>query len=207
LYAEGVKAKLQQAIFCLDNLQTLDIQQEEGVNILGGSTGPTQQELLTIDQMVSFYCESLWTSLRATLDILSQLINQVCSLGINEKSVDFKKVSAKLTSITSGTLLEKAVMRCLSSKEFQNLEEYRHCSTHRRQVYIQTRETTVQISGTPGYESYSGSSEQRRIQRYLCRNPWALTPNVDDSRPVVRFCEGLLLRISKHFQTITYHLP
>lgn len=208
LYTEGVKAKLGQCLFCLGRLRNLELLESEET-MQDGASGPGMATVLTVDEEVSFYCESFWVSLRAALDILGQLINQLRVLGLNERNVDFKQVANRLGNIAGGTLLAKAVGRCIRSRGFKNLEEYRHCSMHRRQVYIEKRVLTIQTSGTPGYFSDSATSSlERKINiRCLCGNPWELTPVVDSGTTVLASCENFMERIEDHIGTIIYHLP
>ena len=211
LYAEGLKAKLEQAQFSLRMLRWLD-GQEDYARTRNGTTSGDDQPRLPIHQSVLFHCESFWVSLRASLDITAQLINQMRSLEIGEREVNYRKVASRLGVNPPLTPLAKAVKKCLKSRAFKDLDQYRHCSTHRRQVYIEThtQKTTTLVSGTAGYEAYSGSASQQlqtRVQRFLCGNPWDLQPTVDRQRPVVGFCETLLDKICHHIQVIAYHLP
>ena len=88
---------------------------------------------------------------------------------------------------------------------FTQLEDYRHCSTHRRPIYIQTRTMTTSVTGTSGY---FGTSETRvLVERNICTNPWDLKPRVRVGvRPVVGYCESLLQRIKQKLDTIINQL-
>jgi len=205
LYAEGIKAKLQATRFALENLRGLE-HIEETAQAKGGTTSLTAQSLLTIEDKVNFYCECFWHFLRSSLDILAQLINELRSLHISERRVDFKQVAEELKRTAQGTLLEKAVNNCRKGDAFKNLEEYRHCSMHRRRVFIETRTHTMSTTGTRDYYSYAGTSVTT-VERYLCRNPWDLHPKVDDKRPVVGYCEYLLQAMERRMNTIINRLP
>lgn len=205
LYAEGVKAKLQQARFGLKVLKDL-VYLEDQPSILDGTTIPTAQDSLTVSEQVNFYCDCFWDFLRSALDILGQLINQVHSLGISERDVDFKTVADKIKSTASGSQLDKALDELRNSRAFKDLEDYRHCSTHRRPIYIETQTVTTAITGTPGYYSAS-SGRGAMVGRYLCTNPWDLTPRVDRGRrPVVEYCHSLLRRVETHIGKIVNSL-
>ena len=203
LYIEGVNAKLQAAFFALENLRPLE-HVERNAQVQDGTTVQITQSLLTVDDKVNFYCECFWDFLRSSLDILAQLINKLHPLNMNERQVDYKQVARKLNSNEQGTLLEQAVSNCQRSAAFKNLEEYRHCSIHRRQVFIETRTHTTSITGTRGY--YVGTS-RTTVERYICKNPWNLQPTVDDKRPLVEYCEHLLQSIERRISTIINRLP
>jgi ribosomal protein S13 len=201
LYAEGVKAKLRQARFSLENLRNLEHQVQDATTI------STAQASLSVNEQVNFYCDGFWDSLRSALDILGQLVKELRSLGISERDVDIKRVANKIKSTAAGSPLDKALDELLNSSAFNQLEEYRHCSTHRRPIYIETRTVTTYTSGTPGYPL--GSTEPWTIvERYICTNPWALKPRVYiGRRPVLGYNEQLLQRIRQKIDTVVNRLP
>ncbi len=205
LYSEGVKTKLKQAKFSLEILRHLAPQ---GAQVQNTTTGPTSQGSLNTDELVGFYCDSFWDSLRSALDILGQLINELRSLGISERKVDIKGVARKVKSTTPGSPLDKALDGLLNSPTFTQLEDYRHCSTHRRLPFILTWTLSSSVTGTAGY-SYSASSLGTTVvARDLCINPWDLTPRVrTGQRPVVVYNEKLLKRIRGKIDTIVTRLP
>jgi hypothetical protein len=207
LYAEGVKAKLRQARFSLKMLRDL-VHLEDEHSGQGGATGPTVLDSLTISEQVNYYCDCFWDFLRSALDILGQLINELQPLGITERDVDFKKVVSKMKTVAPGSPLEKALDALRNhNRAFKQLEDYRHCSTHRRHIYIETKTVTEAVTGSPGY--YAGGSASRRVtERYLCTNPWDVRPRVNrGKRPVVEYCESLLTQIEENINKIVYHLP
>lgn len=205
LYAEGIEAKLQASRFALENLKGLE-HLEERAQVQDGTTTLTTQSLLTVEDKVNFYCECFWVFLRSSLDILAQLINELRSLNLNERHVDFKQVANGLKFNTQHTPLENAVNNCLKSDAFKNLEGFRHCSMHRRRVFIETRTHTTSTTGTRDYYNYAGTSVTT-VERFLCKNPWDLQPRVDGKRPVVGYCEYLLQAIERRMNTIVNRLP
>jgi len=205
LYAEGIKAKLQATRFAFENIRGLE-HVEERAQIQDDTTTLTKQSLLSEEDKVNFYCECVWDFLRSSLDILAQLVNELRLLNLNERHVDFKQVANKLKSSSQGTPLEKAVNNCRRSDAFRNLEEYRHCSIHRRRVFIETRTHTTSTTGTRDYYNYAGSSITT-VERHLCKNPWDLQPIVDGKRPVVGYCEYLLQAIERRIRTTIDRLP
>jgi len=205
LYSEGVKTKLRQAQFSLETLRQLAPQEDQ---VQDATTIPATQGLLNVSGLVGFYCDSFWDSLRSALDILAQLVNELRSTGIRERKVNIKNVAGKVKDTAPGSPLDKALDELLNSSAFVQLEDYRHCSMHRRPPFIQTQTVTTSVSGTPGY-AYSASSQQITIvERYLCTNPWDLRPRVYiGQRPVVAYNEKLLQRIRGKINTIVNRLP
>jgi len=205
LYSEGVKTKLRQAKFSLEKLGQLVPQEDQ---VQDATAGPVSQGLLNTSELVGFYCDSFWDSLRSALDILGQLVNELRSPRINERKADIKKVAKRVHLTAPSSPLDKALDELLKSSAFTQLEEYRNCSMHRRLPFIQTRTVIMSISGTAGY-AYSASSQQITIvERDLCTNPWALRPKVHaGQRPVVTYSERLLQRIRGKIDTVVVRLP
>ena len=205
LYSEGVKTKLKQAKFSLETLRQLASQ---GAQVQSTTTGTTSQGILNADELVGFYCDSFWDSLRSALDILGQLINELRSLGISERQVDIKRVAGKVKSTALGSPLDKALDGLLNSSAFTQLEDYRHCSTHRRLPFILTWTISSSVTGTAGY-AYSASSQGTTlVARDLSINPWDLRPRVrTGQRPVVVYSEKLLKRIRGRIDVIVTRLP
>lgn len=204
LYAEGVKTKIRQVYFSLEQLKQLE-HIEDNPRLQGSTTGQTAPLLQSATEQVILFCDCFWDFLRSALDILGQLINQIHSLGIDETKLDIKIVSTKLNSTEQDSSLDQAVKKCINSNKFKVLEAYRHCSIHRRPVYVETRTTTTEITGTPGY--YSGGSQPATVERYLCKNPEDLQPTIGNcERPVVSYCESLLKTIENYIGSIVNSL-
>ena len=104
LYSEGVKTKLRQAKFSLEELVQLVPQEDQAQDATAGSVS---QGLFDTSELVGFYCDSFWDSLRSALDILGQLVNELRSLRINERTVDIKKVAKKVYTTQIATTLAK----------------------------------------------------------------------------------------------------
>lgn len=200
LYAEGVKTKIRQVYFSLEQLKRLE-HIEDSPRSQRSTTGQVAPLSQSATEEVILFCDSFWDFLRSTLDILGQLINQIRSLGIDERQLDIKVVSRKLDSTERNSSLDQAVKNCINSNKFKALEAYRHCSMHRRPVYVETRTTTTRVTGTPGY--YSGGSQPAIVSRYLCKNPDDLQPTIGNfERPVVSYCESLLKTIEGYVGSI-----
>lgn len=201
LYAEGLKAKLRQAHFSLKMLKDLE-HLEDRVGIQDATTIPGAQDLLTVSEQVYFYCDCFWDFLYSSLDILGQLINKLRSIHISERSVNLKTIAACVKSTAPRSPLDERLSKLLSSYTFKQLEDYRHCSRHRRSIYIEKRTTTS--TGTPGYDAGTGQI----TNRYLCTNPWDLAPHINGGkRPVYPYCALLLRRIEWHLDRVVNSLP
>lgn len=204
LYAEGVKTKIRQVYFSLDQLKKLEhIEDDPGLQV--SSTSPNTYLIQNTSEQVILYCDCFWDFLRSSLDILGQLINQIRSLNIDEKQLDIKVVSRKLDETEQNSLLDRTIKKCINSRKFKILEAYRHCSIHRRPVYVETQTTTMRITGTPGY--YTAGSQSPVVDRYLCINPEDLNPTIGNcERPLVTFCVSMLSSIEDHIASILYNL-
>lgn len=180
LYAEGLKAKIKQADFALSNLSTYAGRTDEIVT-------PTDPEEPTIADHVHFYCDSFWTFLYSSLDVLGQIVNQALDLKQREKDVGFKQIAQVVSSNSSVAILGKKLSSMIRSRAFKSLDDYRNCSTHRRQIYIEERKTIV--TGTAGYRSSTGPIET--VQRVLCDNPLELNPKTRRNRIIPEYMEQI----------------
>lgn len=201
LYAQQVEAKFKNARYSLHKLKELERP------IVVGS-GTVLSEPLNNVEKVNFYCDCFWDFLRSSIDILAQLINELTSRTLDERSVDIKRVAQNIDP-SLYPQLKTSVDYLLRLTAFNTLEDYRHCSMHRRQVYIETIAQELEILGTRGYDiSTDSSTSERKQTRYIshiCRNPWDLIPDVDYSRTTATFCEELLKKVEKRMVTIINH--
>lgn len=203
LYCESVKAKFYQAQWSLDVLREI----ENAPNIQVSTTSQDAWNMMNINDKVLFFCECFWDFLRSSIDITAQLINELQQLGIDETEVTFYKVLDQMSLSSSTTLLFKALISCKKSLAFKELNSYRHCSTHRRQVCIFDRAVTdEETTLTRGYD-YVGGSTTRIVNRYLCSNPSSLHPHRSLKRPVVGYNKKILETIEKRLSTIIGRLP
>lgn len=198
LYAQQVEAKFKNARYSLYKLQELK-QPLVTDSSMGSST------LLDNSELINFYCECFWDFLRSSIDILAQLINALAPAPLNEKAVDIKQVEANLNP-TLHPQLKTSVRYLLRIQAFKTLEHYRHCSTHRRQVYIKTIKQEESIFGTKGYDASTSETKQATYESYICRNPWDLEPNIDYSRTLDAFCEELLKKVESQMVAIINRL-
>jgi len=193
LYAEGLKAKITQVNFALERLSEFD-------NKTDDTTTSTAQDAFTITDQVHFYSDTFWTFLYSSLDVLGQVVNQAMNLGFDEKNVSFEQVNSKLQGNRyrqSG--IAKKFAECVRSKAYKNVDRYRNCSTHRRQIYIQEEIKTVK--GTAGYRT-SSTGPIVTVVRTLCDDPYALSPKIDQRRKIPEYMEKTRRNILSQIEKI-----
>ena len=194
LYALGVRSKIRQANYALTQLSKF-------APLSDSDTTATNE--YEVHARVGFYCDSFWAFLYSSLDVLAQVINQALKLGIPEKIVSFKSVARALKLNHKGTPIEKKVNVCLKSTAFKNLDKYRNCSTHRREIYfLEKTEVVKEIAGynttvTTGVES---------VTRLICDDPLVLTPKVEQKRKIPDYLETTEKRIIKQVEVIIKNL-
>lgn len=200
LYARQVEAKFKNTRYSLHKLQEFKLPVATGSSMASST-------LLDNDELINFYCDCFWDFLRSSIDVLAQLINERTSLGLNERDVDIKQVATH-PNLTSYPQLKTSVNYLLSLQAFKELEHYRHCSIHRRQVYIKIIEQKESILGTRGYSSTTSDTKESTYVSYLCRDPQDLTatPDIDDSKTVDMFCQELLEKIESQMVAIIKRL-
>ena len=201
LYARQVEAKFKNARYSLHKLQEFKLPVATGSSMASST-------LLDNDELINFYCDCFWDFLRSSIDILAQLINERTPLDLDERKVNIKQVATH-PNLTSYPQLKTSVNYLLTLQVFKKLEHYRHCSMHRRQVYIKTIEQKESILGTRGYSSTTSDTKESTYVSYLCRDPQDLTttPDVDDSKTVDMFCQELLGKIENQMVAIINRLP
>lgn len=207
LYAEGIKGKFRLARHCVEMLGIVEPLNASVLQV--NSESSTWEVGLNDEDQIQLYCECLWHLLRSTIDMLSQLINEVRVLGIPERQVDFGRVTAKMRVVEANSPLEQALRNLAKSAAFKDLNEYRHCCTHRRQVFVlkDVEQITHTSSATSGYQYYDMGSKETVVHRYLCSNPWDVRPRVRDKRVVVEFNKSMLNKIERRLTTIVRRLP
>lgn len=190
LYCEGLKAKLEQASFALSCV-------EKFTNLSDDTKSTTEEISFSISMQVAFYCDTFWTFLYSSLDVLSQIVNQTMALGLKEKDVSFNQIKGKL----GGTVhkdLEVSIRynKCFKSRAFKNLEKYRNCSTHRRQIFIVELCETKSVRRTAGYPSTATTdstsiattdSTSTIVTRTLCDDPLTQKPKIEKKRIIPQY--------------------
>jgi hypothetical protein len=148
--------------------------------------------------ILHFYLDSFFAFLYSAFDVVAQVLNQKLKLGIDEDKVSFKSVERKLKQDHPGLTTYYCARRILRSRFFKALDKYRNCSTHRRQIYIQSK--TTHVSGTPGYTT---SGELFRIERIICDDPLTLNPTVNKNKELITYCSDMLKKIPKRNNNIS----
>lgn len=192
LYCEGLKAKAKQAVYALRELSKLENQTDSAVTTTDPNEPPIQER-------VEFYCDTFWALLYSCLDVLGQIANQAMRLGFDEKDVSFKKIANSICNNHGGSPEDTAFTNCKNSIAFKNLDKYRNCSTHRRQIYICTRTVTVQHS--TGYQTIT-TGDDVTVERILCDNPLDITPRMNQNRLIPQYMESTMNSIFKHIENI-----
>ena len=190
MYSHGLEAKIRQAQFALSRLSDLQNRSDR-------TEFSTAQDDLSIAGQVGFYCDAFWTFLYSAFDVLGQLVNQGMKLGMDEKDVSFKRVGTTLQSRHRGVPIQSDCDACKRSHAFKNLDRYRNCSTHRRQIYIQERTTVV--SGTAGYPT-STAGDMSAVERVLCENPLDPAPRMTQGRQIPEYLEQTVVNLLSHIE-------
>jgi hypothetical protein len=118
---------------------------------------------------------------------------------MNERKVGFKRLESKLRKSQFGSAIQKKFTQCLNSNAFKNLDKYRNCSIHRRQIYIE--EETRLRRGTAGYGS-SATGQTVSVIRTLCDDPMALAPRMSQKRRVPDYMKTTRENIMNHIEAI-----
>jgi hypothetical protein len=179
LYSSGLKAKLTNAEYAFYRLNELSGESDSSISTSGFGTG----------EIIHFYLDSFFAFLYSAFDVMGQIVNQKLNLSIPEDKVSFKKVNQILDQNHAGIRIQQLFGTILNSRFFKELEKYRNCSTHRRQIYIQSR--TTLISGTPGYTT---SGDLTRIERIICDDPLTLIPTVIKNKELIGHCLNMLIK-------------
>ena len=184
LYTNGISAKLSNACYSHSNLIALKNLPDE--------YSSTDELDIPVSDRIHFYTDSFFAFLYSSFDVTAQVINQKLRLGIDEHKVSIKRVKDEIDRITPAPPLKRLLDLLFKSKYFKNLERYRNCSTHRRQIYLKT--TTVSVSETPGYNSTAKLTEVKRI---LCDDPLSLNPTVKQNRELISYTSELYNKVEK----------
>jgi len=191
LYSEGLKAKLKQVQYAISQIESFTNRTDE-------LESATNTDEFLISEKVNFYCDTFWTFLYSALDVLSQIINQALKLDLEEPKVSFKAVKDKLQNNEHKTLsVSQLYLKCFKSNSFSNLEKYRNCSIHRRQIYIS--EKTTKEKSTPGY---STSSSITTVSRLLCDDPLSVRPKTSQSRQIPKYLSDTKNKLARHIDNI-----
>lgn len=187
-----MKTKILQTEIALDRLKQFGEKTDESIS----STG---EDSFLIRDQVAFYCDSFWVFLYSSLDVLAQIANQCMKLDYSEDEVSYKKLKGKFNSETKYKGIYTKWRKCLDSKAFKNLERYRNCSVHRRQICIFEDSTSTKI--TPGYSS-SVASNIQSVVRTLCDNPYELNPKKRNTKTIPLYLQNNKTTIMRYIVDI-----
>lgn len=200
LYSESVKAKFGQVHWSMAVLREI----EHAPNVEGSASSLEVWNKIGTNDKIVFFCECFWDFLRSSIDVAAQLVNELRSLSISEDKVSLSEVRDKMMPTMSTTPLFKAIKSLEKSWAFKDLNSYRHCSTHRRQVCIFELPSNP-LPLTRVYE-YLSESTTGVMNRYLCGNPSSLKPRLSLKRPVVEYNERMLKEVERRLATILSRL-
>ena len=143
----------------------------------------TSTSQFTVSDKVHFYLDSFFAFLYSSFDVVAQVVNQKSHLLIDENQVSIKSIKTKLIQTQLGTPIQVVLKRICTSRFFKVLEKYRNCSTHLRQICIQSQriETTL----TPGYNA---TVPMPRISHKLCDDPLTINPRFSKNREMIKHC-------------------
>ncbi len=193
LYSNGVIAKVDHSNYALSKLKELSTQSDASTT--------ANDKTYSVSKKLHFYVDSFYAFLYSSLDVIAQVINQKLHLGIDERRVSIKSVKNTIDTQHATHPLKNILDRLFRTNAFINLEKYRNCSTHRRQIFI--RALTVVIQETPGYTT---TGDLTSVKRLLCDDPLALSPTVNQERELISYCENVLNRVSEEIEKIANNL-
>ncbi len=193
LYSSGVIAKIQHADYALTKLKELSAQSD--------ASSTNQNIEFTVSERLHFYVDSFFAFLYSSFDVIAQVINQKLHLNKDERKVSITSIKGAIDNNCSGITLNTILDQLFRSNWFKNLDKYRNCSTHRRQIYIRAK--TITIEETP---YYNATSELTTVERLLCDDPFSLNPTVRQERELISYCENILNHVSEEIIIISNNL-
>ncbi|MBK8947190.1 MAG: hypothetical protein IPM32_18270 [Ignavibacteriae bacterium] len=194
LYANGIESKNKQASFALAL-----------INSLSNQTPSNTRDAYGYDDYdkIHFYSDTFWALERSILDVLSQIVNQTENLGLDERSCDFTRVINYIQANHNHSPLLPLLSTLRNLQEYTQLDEYRNCSMHRRQVYLEYQQTSRAYT-TPGYGNASGSVISH--EWIVCENPLDVIPAITLRRLITPYCQNIFDIIENNVKTILNNL-
>lgn len=198
VYAVGLRAKIEQAEFALNQLSNF-------IEEIGDTVTATAPQAFLPKSEIYFYSDTFWAFLYSSLDVLAQVINKALKLGMDEEDVTFGRLDRELEQhrTYAGTTIQKKVHGCKVSRTYHWLKKYRNCSVHRRRVYIRRQ---VQV-GTPEYHRIS-STGGIDVGAYnaglftLCDDPYMLKPETEKGRTIPDYMRETKAKILEYIEKI-----
>lgn len=177
LYSEGVKAKTKNAEYALVKIKELSPQSDN-------ATSSDSQDFMVSDK-IHFYVDSFFAFLYSVFDVFSHVVNHKYKLKLSEEKVSFNSVKNKLNAHHQGIAVQTKYDKLSRKPFFIQLDKYRNCSTHRRQIFI----FTTAMSVTPGYTT---SGDMTGIIRLLCDDPLTLNPKTKKGIVLEQCCHRMM---------------
>lgn len=190
MYAAGLEDRLLQMEFCLEELGKLES--------VAFDTSSSAASVLTSEQKAQFFCDTFWTWVYSSLDILAQIINQTENLGLKEDKVSFETVFTALSQQQPGSPLLTAVTKLSRSRVRSWMKAYRNCTNHRRPICL-FQETHIETV-TATYQTATGPVT--RVQRHISDHSVALTPNPKTKIELLPRCEDARRMLYERLETI-----
>ncbi len=182
LYSQGAISKIVNAEYALNKLKELNIADDT-------TTSTTSENELPPAIKIYFYLDAFFAFLYSVYDVSGQIINQKLRINYDEHKVSLKRIKILLDRRFNGSPAQTNLENLLKTRYFVNLERYRNCSTHRRQICIQIEKKAIEI--TPGYTSTSVFNSTTRV---LCDDPLKINPTFSQNRELISYCETMLNR-------------
>lgn len=182
LYSHGAVSKITNAEYAFNKLKELNQSDDT-------TTSTNIDNDLPPSEKICFYLDAFFAFLYSVYDVAGQIINQKLRINCDEQKVSFKYIKFHLNRYYNGTQVQKNVDALIKTNYFTNLERYRNCSTHRRQICIKIETSSVEI--TPGYNATDAFKSTTRV---LCDDPLKINPSFDQKRELIDYCEKMLMK-------------
>jgi hypothetical protein len=186
MYLLGLEDRLKQVDFCLSMLKSLS---GNSTNMTSTTTGIT----FDVDRQAEFYCDTFWTWVYSSLDILAQIINQTENLKFDENKASFDKIIQDIQN-NHPTLPILPFLQKINKARFRKwTKAYRNCANHRRPINLwHVRETVKQ---TRSYQTSTAPIE--KTVRYICDHTMTLKPNLKTKKNLIDRCENTYINLNK----------
>lgn len=197
MYLLGLEDRLKQVDFCLFMLKSLS---GNSTNMTSTTTGIT----FDVDRQAEFYCDTFWTWVYSSLDILAQILNQTENLNLDENKVSFDKIIQDIQT-NHPTFPILPILQRINRAHFRKwTKAYRNCANHRRPVNLwHFRETVRQ---TRSYETSTAPIE--KTVRYICDHTMTLKPSDKKKKNLIDRCENTYMNLNKFIlKTLDNLLP
>lgn len=191
LYSLGVGAKLHQAEFALKMITDSNAMNDDSMNMSYPNVFPAKDRRY-------FYVDAFFAFLYSAFDIVSHVINSKCRLHMKENQIKFCSINEKLGKKKKGTKIQALYNKISAKRYFKELKKYRNCSTHRRQIYLETRSETL-VDSTQGYDA---SAELTINRTFICDDPLSLNPKINKNRELEKYCSSMLKKVMQEIERI-----